>query len=61
MIFLQKDQRLLTDPDWAVKTEGEYDEQELVTVYRVSDPKQEVAYFAIFIEQGLFQKESEQQ
>jgi len=54
MINLLTGQPLFIDVAWAVKAGGDYAPDELVEVYRVSDPKQVVAYYAQFIAEGTY-------
>ena len=54
LLTLKTGQLLFSDPCWAVKTGGNYDPDELVEVYRLSDPVQVVAFYAQFIAEGTY-------
>lgn len=54
MITLTTGQKLLTDPEWEVLEGGDFEPDALVTVYRVADPIQQVAYYAQFIATGEY-------
>lgn len=53
MIELFKDQPCLTLPEWLVCVGKEYIEDELVEWYNVNEPTQVVAYYAIFVKEGI--------
>jgi hypothetical protein len=54
MVHLDTDQPVLTQPEYAVVTGGDYAETDLVDVYRVGQPEQVVAYYAQFIYDGSY-------
>jgi hypothetical protein len=51
-IRLEKDQEMITDSNWSVKTSGDYEETDLVEVYNKENPDQKAAYYAIYIQTG---------
>ena len=54
MITLAKDQTTFNDYEWAVETAGIYAPDELVTVYRIQDTEQKVAFYAQYISTGEY-------
>lgn len=53
MIPLEEDQEVLLQPEYLVKEAGNYDDLDLVVVYRKCQPDQEVAFIAIYIATGV--------
>lgn len=53
MVTLTKDQPMLTLPEYLVLVGGNYNDTDLVDVYRVDQPEQIVAYLALFIATGV--------
>lgn len=53
-ITLANNQPLFTDASYAVKEGGTYEPNQLVVCYRVAEPDQEVAFYALFIDQGVY-------
>lgn len=53
MVTLEKDQPMLTLPEYLVLVAGTYNNNDLVDVYRSDQPTQVVAFFAQFIATGI--------
>lgn len=54
MQLIAKDTALYSEPQWSVLEGGEYAADDLVTCYRISDPTQQCAFYAIFITTGEY-------
>lgn len=54
MISLTSNQPMFTESEWLVSTGGDYQPDDLVEVYRASDPEQTIAYYAQFISNGEY-------
>lgn len=54
MISLDTDQACLTEPDWFVVAGGDYAPDALVECWRMADPAQRCAFYALFIAAGEY-------
>ena len=54
MITLEKDEICLMDPSLLVLVGGDYQENELVELYKKDNPEQVVSYYALYIKQGTY-------
>lgn len=54
MQSIAKDTVLYSEPQWAVLEGGEYAADALVPCYRIGDPTQQAAFYAIFITTGEY-------
>ena len=54
MQSIAKDTALHSEPPWSVLEGGEYAADDLVTCYRIGDPTQQCAFYAIFITTGEY-------